>query len=93
MCSLFLVVFCQIPSTMASSSSSKDKFFDNVINPYLREVMQHPQAIQMRDGVLHIRDVQGPKGTDPWRLGLKLWSRRSSGARGWWNVDSMPITS
>ena len=48
---------------MASSSSSKDKFFDNVINPYPREVMQHPQAIQMRDGVLHIRDVQGPKGT------------------------------
>ena len=25
--------------------------------------MQHPQAIQMCDGVLHIRDVQGPKGT------------------------------
>ncbi|KAE8818338.1 40S ribosomal protein S5-1 [Hordeum vulgare] len=25
--------------------------------------MQHPQAIQMRDGVLHICDVQGPKGT------------------------------
>ncbi|KAE8786345.1 40S ribosomal protein S5-1 [Hordeum vulgare] len=48
---------------MAASSSSKDKFFDNVINPYLREVMQHPQAIQMRDGVLHIRDVEGPKGT------------------------------
>ncbi|KAE8815311.1 40S ribosomal protein S5-1 [Hordeum vulgare] len=47
---------------MATSSSSKDKFFDNVINPYLREVMQHPQAIQMRDGVFHIRDVQGPKG-------------------------------
>ncbi|KAI4972559.1 hypothetical protein ZWY2020_003484 [Hordeum vulgare] len=48
---------------MAASSSSKDKFFNNVINQYLREVMQHPQAIQMRDGVLHIRDVQGPKGT------------------------------
>lgn len=48
---------------MAASSSSKDKFFENVINQYLREVMQHPQAIQMRDGVLHIRDVQGPKGT------------------------------
>ncbi|KAE8799934.1 40S ribosomal protein S5-1 [Hordeum vulgare] len=25
--------------------------------------MQHPQAIHMREGVLHIRDVQGPKGT------------------------------
>ena len=48
---------------MAASSSSKDKFYENVINPYLREVMQHPQAIQMREGVLHIRDVQGPKGT------------------------------
>ncbi|KAI4992003.1 hypothetical protein ZWY2020_040389 [Hordeum vulgare] len=48
---------------MAASSSSKDKFFDNVINPYLREVVQHSEAIQMREGVLHIRDVQGPKGT------------------------------
>ena len=48
---------------MAASSSSKDKFFDDVINPYLREVMQSPQAIHMGDGVLHIRDVQGPKGT------------------------------
>ncbi|KAE8774895.1 40S ribosomal protein S5-1 [Hordeum vulgare] len=48
---------------MATSSSYKDKFSDNVINPYQREVMQHPQAIQMRDGVLHIRGVQGRKGT------------------------------
>ncbi|KAE8794359.1 40S ribosomal protein S5-1 [Hordeum vulgare] len=48
---------------MDASSSSKDKFFDNVINPYLREVMQHPQAIQMREGVLRIHDVQEPKGT------------------------------
>ena len=48
---------------MASSSSSKDKFFKNVINPYLREVVQHPQVIQMHEGVLHICDVQGPKGT------------------------------
>ena len=48
---------------MAASSSSKEKFFENVINPYLQEVMQHPQSIQMREGVLHIRDVKGPKGT------------------------------
>jgi hypothetical protein len=59
----FLAVFCQISSTKAASSSSKDKFFKNVIDPYLREVVQHPQAIQMHEGVLHIRDVQGPKGT------------------------------
>jgi hypothetical protein len=48
---------------VAALTSSKDKFFENIINPYLREVMQHPQAIETREGVLHIRDVQGPKGT------------------------------
>jgi hypothetical protein len=46
---------------MATPNSSKDKFFERVINPYLSEVMKHPQAIEMREGVLHIRDVQGPK--------------------------------
>ena len=42
----------------------KDKFFfEKVINPYLPEVLKHCQAIEMREGVLHIRDVQGPKRT------------------------------
>ncbi|XP_020164678.1 uncharacterized protein [Aegilops tauschii subsp. strangulata] len=48
---------------MAPPRSSKDKFFEKVINPYLSEVMKHPQAIEMREGVLHIRDVHGPKRT------------------------------
>ncbi|XP_020152179.1 uncharacterized protein [Aegilops tauschii subsp. strangulata] len=48
---------------MATSSSSKDKFFKRVINPYLSEVLKHPQTIEMHEGVLHIRDIQGPKGT------------------------------
>jgi hypothetical protein len=48
---------------MASPSSSKDEFFEKVINPYLPGVMKHPQAIEMREGLLHIRDVQGPKKT------------------------------
>ena len=48
---------------MAPPSSSKDKFYEKVINPYLPGVMKHPQAIEMREGVLHIRDVQGPKKT------------------------------
>jgi hypothetical protein len=43
---------------MASPSSSKDRFYEKVINPYLPEVMKLPQAIEMREGVLHIRDVQ-----------------------------------
>ena len=48
---------------MASSSAPKDKFFEKVINPYLAEVLQHPQTIEMHEGVLHIRNVEGPKRT------------------------------
>ena len=48
---------------MTSPSAPKDKFFEKVINPYLAEVLQHPQTIEMREGVLHIRDVEGPKKT------------------------------
>ena len=46
-----------------SLPASKDKFFEKVINPYLAEVLQHPQTIDMREGVLHIRDVEGPRRT------------------------------
>ena len=48
---------------MTSPSAPKDKFFKKVINPYLAEVLQHPQTIEMREGVLHIRDVEGPRRT------------------------------
>ena len=48
---------------MTSSSAPKDKFLERVINPYLAEVLQHPQTIELRDGVLHIRDVEGPRRT------------------------------
>ena len=48
---------------MTAPSASKDKFFEKVINPYLAEVLRHPQTIELRDGLLHIRDEEGPKGT------------------------------
>ncbi|KAI5012254.1 hypothetical protein ZWY2020_024388 [Hordeum vulgare] len=48
---------------MASPKAPKDKFFEKVINPYLAGVLQHPQSIEMREGVLHICDVEGPKKT------------------------------
>ena len=48
---------------MTSPSAPKDKFFERVINPYLAEVLQHPQTIDMHEGVLHIRDVEGPRRT------------------------------
>ena len=48
---------------MASPSAPKDKFFERVINPYLAEVLQHPQTIEMREGVLHICDVEGRRRT------------------------------
>ena len=48
---------------MKSSSAPKDMFFEKVINPYLAEVRQHPQTIEMHEGVLHIHDVEGPRRT------------------------------
>ncbi|KAE8803376.1 40S ribosomal protein S5-1 [Hordeum vulgare] len=56
---------------MASSSSSKDNFYENVINPYLLEVMKHPQEFVTREGMLHTRDVQGPKRTGSMEESLK----------------------
>ncbi|KAE8796975.1 40S ribosomal protein S5-1 [Hordeum vulgare] len=55
---------------MTSPSSSKDKFFEKIVNAYLSEVMKHPQSIEMHEGVLHIWDVQGPKkeGSEKARL-------------------------
>ncbi|KAE8796212.1 40S ribosomal protein S5-1 [Hordeum vulgare] len=55
---------------MTSPSPSKDKFFEKVINPYLPKVMKHPQSIKMHEGVLHIRDVQGPKKEGSEKVGL-----------------------
>ncbi|KAI4994750.1 hypothetical protein ZWY2020_034391 [Hordeum vulgare] len=46
---------------MTTSSSSMDKFFEKVINPYLLKVIKHPETIEIHEGLLHIHDVQGPK--------------------------------
>ncbi|KAE8775637.1 hypothetical protein D1007_51807 [Hordeum vulgare] len=44
---------------MASPKSPKDKFFVNVINPYLEEVKRHHQTLWVEDGVLHKEDLKG----------------------------------
>ncbi|KAE8781082.1 hypothetical protein D1007_45665 [Hordeum vulgare] len=46
---------------LQNQNSPKDKIFEKVINPYLKEVLKHPQSIKMGEGMLHIRDVEGPK--------------------------------
>ncbi|KAE8812603.1 40S ribosomal protein S5-1 [Hordeum vulgare] len=48
---------------MTSPKAPKDKFFEKVVNPYLAGVLQHAQSIETHEGVLHIRDVEGPKKT------------------------------
>ncbi|KAE8773245.1 40S ribosomal protein S5-1 [Hordeum vulgare] len=48
---------------LQNQNSPKDKIFEKVINPYLTGVLQHPQSIEMREGMLHICDVEGPKKT------------------------------
>ena len=62
---------------MKSSSAPKDKFFERVINPYLAEVLHHPQTIEMREGVLHIRDVEGPRRTGSMETMLEAMVRES----------------
>ena len=48
---------------MTSPKAPKDKIFEKVINPYLTEVLKHPQSIKMSERMLHIRDVEGPRKT------------------------------
>ncbi|KAE8820854.1 40S ribosomal protein S5-1 [Hordeum vulgare] len=50
-------------SLATAAATSIDKIFEKVINPYLTEVLQHPQFIKMSEGMLHIRHVEGPKKT------------------------------
>ena len=77
---------------MMSPSAPKDRFFEKGINPYLTEVLQHPQTIEMCEGVLHIHDVEGPRRTGSVETRLKAMEQQVSSARGWWNADSMPTT-
>ena len=46
---------------MTYPSTSNVDFVKNVINPYLAEVKMHPQVLQLKDGVIHKQDLQGPK--------------------------------
>ena len=48
-------------AVMTSPISPKDDFFKNVINPYLAEAKMHPRVLQLKDGVLHKQDLEGPK--------------------------------
>ncbi|KAK1613621.1 hypothetical protein QYE76_019138 [Lolium multiflorum] len=49
-------------STMSSSGTQKDNFFEDVVNPYMNELKMHPKELLLVDGGLQIKDVQGPKG-------------------------------
>ncbi|KAK1667001.1 hypothetical protein QYE76_055160 [Lolium multiflorum] len=44
------------------SGTQKDSFFEDVVNPYMNELKMHPKELQLVDGELQIKDVQGPKG-------------------------------
>ena len=81
---------------MSSSSAPKDKFFERVINPYLAEVLHHPQTIEMREGVLHIRDVEGPRCTGSMETKLEAMEQQVFECQGMvergLNANQMMIT-
>ncbi|KAE8806007.1 40S ribosomal protein S5-1 [Hordeum vulgare] len=61
---------------MTSRKAPKDKIFEKVINPYLMGVLQHPESIGMREGMLHIRDVEGPKKTESMEARLEAMEQQ-----------------
>ncbi|KAE8819079.1 40S ribosomal protein S5-1 [Hordeum vulgare] len=61
---------------MASPKAPKDKIFEKVINPYLAGVLQHTQSIEMREGMLHICDVEGPKKTGSLEARLEVMEQQ-----------------
>ena len=75
---------------MSSSSAPKDQFFKKVINPYLAEVLQHPQTIEIHEGVLHIRDVEGLRRTGSVETRLEAMEQQVFKCQGM--VDSTPTT-
>ena len=81
---------------MTSPKAPKDKIFDKVINPYLTEVLKHPQSIKMSEGMLHIRDVEGPKKTRSMETRLEAMEQQVFKCQGMvehgLNVNHMMIT-
>ncbi|KAE8783199.1 40S ribosomal protein S5-1 [Hordeum vulgare] len=81
---------------MASPKVPKDKFFEKVINPYLAEVLQHPQSIKIHEGVLHIYDVEGGKRTGSVEARLEAMEQQVFKCQGMvergLNVNHMMIT-
>ncbi|KAE8812792.1 40S ribosomal protein S5-1 [Hordeum vulgare] len=81
---------------MASPKALKDKIFEKVINPYLAGVLQHPQSIEMREGMLHIHDVEGPKKTRSMEARLEAMEQQVFKCQGMvergLNANNMMIT-
>ncbi|KAI4998809.1 hypothetical protein ZWY2020_054151 [Hordeum vulgare] len=81
---------------MTSPKAPKDKIFEKVNNPYLTGVLQHPQSIEMREGMLHIRDVEGPKKTESMEARLEAMEQRDFKCQGMvergLNANHMMIT-
>src|SRR3954470_12395798 len=46
---------------MSSSGPSKDNSFVNGNNLYMNELKMHPKVLSLKDGMLQIDDIQGPK--------------------------------
>ncbi|KAE8768098.1 40S ribosomal protein S5-1 [Hordeum vulgare] len=60
---LILFLHVEGKATQHANPVCKDKIFEKVINPYLAGVLQHPQSIEMHEGMFDIRDVEGSKMT------------------------------
>ena len=62
---------------MASPSAPKDKFFEKVINPYLAEVLRHPQPLRCVMGCCTSAMLRDKREPEAWSRGSKQWSNTS----------------
>ena len=65
---------------MSSSGPPKDKFFANIMNPYMNELKMHPKELVLKDGKVQVEDVRGPAGEGSQEERMKKLEQEVS----WW---------
>jgi hypothetical protein len=71
---------------MSSSGPSEENSLADIINPYMRELKMHMKELLLKDGELHIKDVQGPKGEGNLEAGWKRYNKKFLNIRRWRNT-------
>ena len=90
--SLFRAIFLIDPGRHVVFKCPQGPVLREGHQPNLAKVLQHPQTIEMCEGLLHIRDVEGPRRTGSVETRLEAMEQQVFNCQEMWSVDSTPIT-